>query len=294
MEEILKVVNLNKKYSGKLVVKDFNIDLHKGEIVGFVGPNGAGKSTTIRGILGYINIDSGSIEIFGQPVNINNVFEVNDRIGFLPSDNNYLGNYTPKEFFRYAAELLDSEAALKNSLGLAKELDLDINKQIKHLSYGNQKKVGFIHSIMHNPKLVIMDEPTAGLDPFMQKKIKDKITELAKNGSAIFLSSHNLNEVQEICTRIIMIKNGEIIIEDTTENLIKLANKIVTLINPPESLKRDVAKQFKNATILELNEDLRIELQDSQEMIKYLASKKFYNFFVERPSIENSFFDKYK
>lgn len=294
MQEILKVTKLSKKYGNRYAVKNFSLNLSKGEIVGFIGPNGAGKSTTIKGILGYISLNSGNVKIFGEEVDSATISDVNDKIGFLPSDNIYLGNYTVKEFFKYSSELLGNKKFLAHALELAKELDLDIKKRIKYLSYGNQKKVGFIHSIMHKPELIVMDEPTAGLDPLIQKKIKDKILELAKEGAAIFLSSHNLTEVQEICSKVMMIKSGEIVIEDTTENLIKISNKIITLINPSKELKSKIQKEFKDITMIEMNTDLRLELHEYESMIKFLTENKFYQFFVERPNIENTFFDKYK
>lgn len=294
MQNLLKVTNLSKKYGNNFAVQDFELTLSKSEIVGFIGPNGAGKSTTIKAILGYIQKNSGKIEIFGEEVDSSNIYKLNHRIGFLPADNIYFGNYTAKEFFLYSAELLSNKEFLNNALKLAKELDLDVNKQINYLSYGNKKKVGFIHATMHDPEILIMDEPTAGLDPLMQKVIKDRIIELSKKGKSIFLSSHNLTEVQEICSRIMMIKDGKVIIEDTTENLIKKSNKIVTLINPPKELVKEIEKKFMNSPIIQLNQDLRIEIQTHEEIIKFLTTNKFYSFYVERPNIENTFFDKYK
>ena len=213
MESVIKIKDLTKNYGKSRGVKNINLEIEKGTIYGFIGPNGAGKSTTIKCIMNLINKNSGEIHIENTPVNNKN-YKIKEDIGYLPSEIHLYENMTVKKMLDYSASFYKKDCS-KRREDLVKKLEVDENKKIDELSLGNLKKVGIILALMHEPKVVIMDEATSGLDPLMQEKFYDILEEEKKKGTTIFFSSHILSEVKRICDKVAIIKEGQIIkIED--------------------------------------------------------------------------------
>ena len=183
--------------------------LKQGEIFGFIGPNGAGKSTTIRTLLSLIYPTSGSATIFGKDC-VKFGPEIKKEIGYLPSEVFYYDNMKVIDLLKYSASFYKKDCS-KRIIELAEIMDLDLNKKIDDLSFGNKKKVGIVQGLLHSPKLIILDEPTSGLDPLMQQKFFELLEEENKKGATILLSSHILSEVQRLCNRVAIIKEGKII-----------------------------------------------------------------------------------
>jgi ABC-2 type transport system ATP-binding protein len=206
---VIETKKLTKYYGKSRGIIDVDISVDEGEIYGFIGPNGAGKSTTIRVLLSLIFATGGSATIFGKDV-VKYGPEIKMDIGYLPSEVFYYDNMRVKDLLAYSASFYkkDCSARIKE---LSEIMDLDMNKKIDDLSYGNKKKVGIVQGLLHDPKLIILDEPTGGLDPLMQQKFFDLIHEENKKGATIFLSSHILSEVQRLCDRVAIIKEGKII-----------------------------------------------------------------------------------
>lgn len=217
---VIEIKDLTKYYGKARGIINVSFNVEEGEIFGFIGPNGAGKSTTIRTLLALIYPSSGSAKIFGKDC-IKFAPEIAKEIGYLPSEVFYYDKMRVIDLLKYSASFYKKDCS-KRIKELAEIMDLDLKKRIDDLSFGNKKKVGIVQGLLHEPKLIILDEPTSGLDPLMQQKFFDLLQEENRKGAAILLSSHILSEVQRLCGRVAIIKEGKIIkfekISTLTEN----------------------------------------------------------------------------
>jgi len=205
---IIEVTNLTKFYGKSRGIVDVSFTEEEGEIFGFIGPNGAGKSTTIRLLLSLIYPTSGSAKVFGKDVVIHGP-EIRRDIGYLPSEVYYYEGMKVIDLLKYSASFYDCDCT-KRLHELSEIMELELNRRISDLSYGNKKKVGIVQGLLHSPKLLFLDEPTAGLDPLMQRKFFDLIRAENARGVTVFFSSHILGEVQRLCTRVGIIREGKI------------------------------------------------------------------------------------
>jgi len=208
MDEIIKVNDFTKKYGKLTAAKNISFTVKKGEIVGFVGKNGAGKSTTIRCITNMLFPTQGDIKIKGLD-SVKDAKKINSLVSYMPSETELYEGVTSKELFKLVLSFDGKKMSYAEEL--SQYFELNMNKKIQELSLGNRKKVSIIIMFLRNAEIMILDEPTSGLDPLMQKKFFDKIHEKTKNGTTVFLSSHNLNEVEKYCDRAIIIKDGTIV-----------------------------------------------------------------------------------
>jgi len=206
---IIEVNNLTKYYGKARGIVDVSFTEEEGEIFGFIGPNGAGKSTTIRLLLSLIHPTSGSATVFGKDVTTQGP-EIRRDIGYLPSEVYYYEGMKVIDLLKYSASFYDCDCDQRIK-DLSATMELDLNRRISDLSYGNKKKVGIVQGLLHSPKLLFLDEPTAGLDPLMQRKFFDLIREENARGVTVFFSSHILGEVQRLCTRVGIIREGRIV-----------------------------------------------------------------------------------
>ncbi|PEJ58208.1 MULTISPECIES: ABC transporter ATP-binding protein [unclassified Bacillus (in: firmicutes)] len=205
----IEINNLTKTYGNSRGISDISFNIEEGEIFGFIGPNGAGKSTTIRTLLSLIYPTSGSAKIFGKDC-IQFAPEIKKEIGYLPSEVFYYDNMKVMDLLKYSASFYKKDCT-KRIKELAEIMDLDLTKKIDDLSLGNKKKVGIVQGLLHEPKLIILDEPTSGLDPLMQQRFFDLLEDENKKGATILFSSHILSEVQRLCDRVAIIKEGKIV-----------------------------------------------------------------------------------
>ncbi len=206
---IIEVNHLTKFYGKSRGIVDVSFNVEEGEIFGFIGPNGAGKSTTIRLFLSLIYPTKGDAKIFGKDC-IQFGPEIRQEIGYLPSEVFYYEGMKVLDLLKYSASFYKKDCT-KRLYELAELMELDLKRRIDDLSYGNKKKVGIVQGLLHQPKLIILDEPTAGLDPLMQQKFFNLIREENKRGATVFFSSHILGEVQRMCSRVAIIKEGSVI-----------------------------------------------------------------------------------
>jgi ABC-2 type transport system ATP-binding protein len=206
---IIEVKALTKYYGKSRGIVDVSFNVEEGEIYGFIGPNGAGKSTTIRLFLSLIYPTKGEAKIFGKDC-IKFGPEIRQEIGYLPSEVFYYEGMKVLDLLNYSASFYKKDCT-KRLHELADLMELDLKRRIDDLSYGNKKKVGIVQGLLHQPKLIVLDEPTSGLDPLMQQKFFNLIREENKRGATIFFSSHILGEVQKMCSRVAIIKEGSII-----------------------------------------------------------------------------------
>lgn len=206
---IIETHSLTKSYGKARGIIDVNLEVSEGEVFGFIGPNGAGKSTTIRTLLSLIFKTSGEARIFGLDCEKDKEKILVD-VGYLPSEIFYYDNMKAIDLLKYSASFYGKDCTEKIK-ELSDALELDLSKKIEDMSLGNKKKVGIVQGLLHSPRLIILDEPTSGLDPLMQKIFFELILEENRNGATVLFSSHILSEVQRICDRVAIIKEGRII-----------------------------------------------------------------------------------
>lgn len=224
---IIDIKNLTKTYGKNRGIDSVNLKVNKGEIFGFIGPNGAGKSTTIKVLLNLIFPTSGKATIFGLDC-VNDTVKIKEDLGYVPSEVRYYDNMKVKELIEYAKSFRknpDNEYISE----LCKLFEVELDKNISELSLGNKKKVAIVQAILHKPKLLILDEPTNGLDPLIQQKLFNTLLKLKEEGTTIFLSSHNLTEVEEFCDKVAIIKEGKIIDVKTISDFARKKVKKITL-----------------------------------------------------------------
>jgi beta-exotoxin I transport system ATP-binding protein len=224
------ISNLTKSYGKTIGIENLNLSIKEGEIFGFLGPNGAGKTTTIRCILNILIPDKGTIKIKDALVSRNNAYLKED-IGYLPGELYFPKSFTVKNLLDYVESLKKKPCTRRQEL--IERFKLETHKKIQALSHGNKQKLGIVLAFMHNPSLIILDEPSSGLDPLLQQTLYDLILEEKKKGKSIFFSSHNLDEVQKICDRVAIIRKGNLISVDNVTDLSKKVSRHLTVfVNP--------------------------------------------------------------
>ncbi|MGM9641691.1 MAG: ABC transporter ATP-binding protein [Eubacteriales bacterium] len=225
--DIIKTTKLTKFYGKARGIVDLDLTVARGEFFGFIGPNGAGKSTTIRTLLGLIAPTSGSAEIFGKDVTKEKEAILHN-IGYLPSEAIFYRGMRVKDILKLSADLHEKDCR-EEAGKLCDRLQLDASRKVDDLSFGNRKKVAIVCALQSNPDLLILDEPTGGLDPLMQREFFEILKERNREGTTVFLSSHVLSEIQRNCTRAAIIRDGTIIACDSVEVLSKTSAKRVTV-----------------------------------------------------------------
>lgn len=289
---VIEINNLTKMYGNIRGITDVSFQVKQGEIFGFIGPNGAGKSTTIRLLLSLIYPTSGSAKIFGKDC-ITHAPEIKKEIGYLPSEIFYYDNMKVIDLLKYSASFYKKDCT-KRIYELAKRMDLDLHKKIDDLSLGNKKKVGIIQGLLHEPKLIILDEPTSGLDPLMQQTFFHLLEEENKKGVTILFSSHILSEVQRLCDRVAIIKDGKIIQVEKMSSLKE---------NNYKKIKVEMSSQISNQYFkIDGVTDLTIHDRTASflfkgninEVTKKIAALEITNLWVEEPNLEEIFMHYYE
>lgn len=205
---MIQVSHFTKMYGNFKAVDDISFQIEPGEIVGFVGKNGAGKSTTIRAMMNFIQPTEGTCILCGLD-SVSQSKEIRHTVGYMPSDAMFYQGITAKEIFTLCTKI--SHVPFEEAETLCQYLELDMTKPISTLSLGNRKKVSIIQAMLKESKLLILDEPTSGLDPLMQERFFELLLAKQKQGGTIFLSSHNLSEIEKYCDRVLIIKDGKLI-----------------------------------------------------------------------------------
>lgn len=223
----IQLSNLTKYYGKSRGILNLNLDVKEGEFFGFIGPNGAGKSTTIRTLLGLITPSSGQAKIFDETIRRRNP-QIRSHIGYLPSEAVFYRGMNVKDLLKLSADLHHKNCSAEREI-LCRRLQLDVNRKVDELSFGNRKKIAIVSALQHQPKLLILDEPTSGLDPLMQREFFHIIRERNEQGATVFLSSHVLSEIQRNCTRAAIIREGRIIACDRVEALSKTNAKRISV-----------------------------------------------------------------
>lgn len=289
-KNILELKNLTKYYGNTLAVDNLSLNLKEGEILGFIGPNGAGKSTTIRMIMNLINKTKGEILLNGKILDKNDT-SLKQIIGYLPSDINLYEDLTVKEMLDYHESFYKNNIH-KRRIELVKRLKLEENKLIENLSLGNLKKLGIVLSLMHEPKLLILDEPISGLDPIMQQTFYELLKEEKRKGTTIFYSTHILSEISKICDRVGIIKEGKLLKIETIE---ELKNKNLTYVTLESSEIDKIIENLKIEIISEDNNIIKFKNNLSPNtLIKELSNYKIDKILIEEATLEDIFIHYYK
>ncbi|MDF2947836.1 MAG: transporter [Bacillales bacterium] len=289
---VIEINNLTKMYGKARGIENVSFNVEQGEIFGFIGPNGAGKSTTIRTLLSLIYPTSGSAKIFGKDC-IEFGPEIKKEIGYLPSEVFYYDNMKVKDLLKYSASFYGKDCS-KRIKELAEIMQLDLNKKIDDLSLGNKKKVGIVQGLLHEPKLIILDEPTSGLDPLMQQKFFELLEEENRKGATILFSSHILTEVQRLCNRVAIIKDGKIITVEKISTLQENNYKKFKLLTSVTVDKEYFDMNGVSNLVLENNTVSFLFKGNVNPVMKKLADIEIQNIWVEEPDLEEIFMHYYE
>lgn len=291
-EELLNIVNLTKFYGRHLAISDVNLSVSSGEIVGFVGPNGAGKTTTMRVALGFLKPTNGNIYLFGEKLTKQNIPKLIKNVGYVPGEVNYYSDVTVQKILELYSSFYNNFDKEYCSW-LCKEFDVQLSKKFEELSLGNKKKVSIVQALAHKPRLLILDEPTNSLDPFVQKKLYKILEELKSQGVGILLSSHILNEVEKLCDRVVFIKDGKIV---TSPLFSKSIKKITLMFDNITNIVDGIQNQFPE--IVEINkEDTNLKIYfngTTKRLVELLSFLDFVDILIEDLSLEDAFEKLYK
>jgi len=293
-EPIIDITDLSKFYGKTMGIEKVNLEIGKGEVFGFIGPNGAGKSTTIRILMNLIFPTGGSARIMGLDV-VRQTKEIKRKVGYIPSDANAYSYMYVEDFLNYLARFYDVPDAGSRITELSKLFELDLKRKISDLSSGNKKKVSIVQSLVHRPALLIMDEPTAGLDPLMQSVFFDLLRSENQRGMTIFFSSHILGEVQMFCRRVAIIKEGKIIQVEDIDTLRKKQLKKV-FIEFRESVN---ALNISIPGVVNLITGPGNALSfmfsgNINDLVGFLSGEKIINLMIEEPSLDEIFMHYYQ
>ena len=286
--EIIKTTKLTKYYGKARGIIDLDLTVAQGEFFGFIGPNGAGKSTTIRTLLGLIAPTSGRAMIFGKDITKEKE-SILQKIGYLPSEALFYQGMKGKDVLKLSADLRRKDCTAESKL-LCERLQLDPARKIDDLSFGNRKKVAIVCALQHRPDLLVLDEPTGGLDPLMQKEFFYIMRERNKEGATILLSSHVLSEIQRNCTRAAIIRDGRIIVCSSVDDLSKTSAKRIT-VQGTVNLERLSGVRDRKASENSLS---FLYNGDMNSLLRALSSGQVNDLTVTEPTLEEVFLHYYE
>ena len=291
----LMTQGLTKSYGKVRALRGVDLEVSRGEIFGYLGPNGAGKTTTIRCLLDLIRPDGGTVRVLGRDPQADPV-PVQVQTGYLPGELQLEPNMTVEGALRYLNALRGNKADWGFVRQLTERLDLNLKPPIKNLSHGNKQKVGIVQALMHRPELLLLDEPTLGLDPLMQHEVYHLLKEAQADGATIFFSSHIMSEVEAVAERVAIIREGVIVEVAETASLINRALHRAR-IRFQQSVDIGPLANVPGVTVLSQDDSTSVLLQVEGEMdglIKTLAAFPVSDFGTERPSLEEIFLAYYE
>lgn len=287
---IIEIKDLSKSYGKQVALEGVNLNVKSGEVYGFIGPNGAGKSTTIRILLGMLKKDGGEVKIFGKDP-WDNAVEIHKKIAYIPGDVNLWPNLTGGEVIDFLGRL-NGQVNSNLKQELLEKFQLNPKKKCRSYSKGNRQKVALVSAFLSDAEVFILDEPTSGLDPLMEQVFQSCILEAKKQGKTIFLSSHILAEVEALCDKVGIIRQGKIVEEGTLDELRHLTRTTVTVqLNNQDDIK-DIEGIYD---LSKLNEKWRFSLDTNamESVMQKLASMGIKSLVAEPPTLEELFIRHY-
>ncbi|MCY4464578.1 MAG: ABC transporter ATP-binding protein [Chloroflexi bacterium] len=298
---IIEIRDLSKTYgSGSkqtAALRNLNLNVNRGEIFGYLGPNGAGKTTTIRLLLDLIRPSRGSASIFGMDVRADSV-EIHRRIGFFPAELSLWEGRTGDQIIQYVASVRgDTRAIAKHASELAEQLDLDTSKRVRDLSSGNKRKLGLVIAMMHSPELLILDEPTGGLDPLVQQTFHEMMDDYRAKGKTVFLSSHVLSEVQAICDRVGILRDGELKAVESVEKITNVEFNWVDVVfrdAVPAGLQQQLERMPSITNVSANGTRVRMRMiGDFDPLLRAISDGYVESLHIEEPTLEEIFLAYY-
>ncbi|MBZ0303077.1 MAG: ABC transporter ATP-binding protein [Anaerolineae bacterium] len=288
MKPVLETIDLTKHYPGKLALDRLNLSVQQGEIFGYLGPNGAGKSTTIRLLMDLIRPSGGRARILGMDTHRQSV-AIKRHIGNLPAEVRLWDHLTGEQVLRYLCSLRPG-CDMKYTFTLADRLGLDVGIPVRDYSTGNRRKLGLIQALAHRPTLLILDEPTTGLDPLVQQTFHDLMREIRSEGRTVFLSSHMLSEVESICDRVGILRDGRLKAVERISDLKRVHYRWVTL-RTTGGRDPDLWAVLPGVDKVVLTADaVRLRVTGSLDpMIKQAAALTVHDMNIEEPDLEDIF-----
>lgn len=290
----IKTRGLIKSYGSVHALRGVNLEVQRGEIFGFLGPNGAGKTTTIRCLLDLIRPNGGTIQVLGLNPQVDSV-SIRARTSYLPGELHLEENMNSEEMLRYLNALRGNRADWGFVRQLSERFSLDLKSQIKNLSHGNRQKVAIVQAFMHHPELLLLDEPTTGLDPLMQQEVLHLITEAQKEGATTFFSSHIISEVEAVAERVAIIRMGKIV---EVAKISSLINRAIHHIRIKFKKPVDTSTLIKTPGVKILskhNSVIFLEVRGEMDrFLKALSLLPVSTFETEHPSLEEIFMAYYK
>jgi len=285
--EAIVAENLRKTYKNGRGIHGIDLSIDQGQIVGFLGPNGAGKSTTIRTIMGLLLPDGGHASVLGHDV-VKDSLSVRRVVGYVPGEFSMYSDLTGEENVGFSLQVRGLPGKIGHAHELAGRLGVDLTRRVKTLSHGQKQKVAVIAALAHEPEVIILDEPTIGLDPIAQEVVRALVREEVARGRAVFLSSHVLSEVEELCDHVAIINNGLIVASDTVAGLKKRRVKRISVEFSGPSVD---FSSLKGVTDLHIDGTrFRFTLTGSIDpLISILSGKTLVDLTVQDPSLEEVF-----
>ncbi len=295
MTAIIEVEGLTKSYGSKRGITNVSFQVEEGEVFGFLGPNGAGKTTTIRLLMALLRADAGTARIAGLDCWQQSV-EIKRLIGYLPGELSLDPGLTGGQILEYFGHLRGGvdQAYLKQ---LIKRFDLDPSRKFRQYSSGNKRKIGIIQAFMHRPRLLILDEPTSGLDPLNQQEFDRMVKEVRDDGRTVFLSSHVLSEVEQTCTRVGIIREGQLVRVGSVAELkdIKRHEVIITFAEVVPAEAFETLDGVEQVEALAGGHTLRLTMQGGADaVIKAAAQHSVVTLTSHEPSLEDIFLRYYE
>lgn len=289
MSTAISIQNLTKSFGSHTAVKDVSFDVKNGEIFGFLGPNGAGKTTTIRCIMDFIRADHGEIKVAGLNSRVDSV-ALKRSVGYVSSDNHLTDRWTAREHIDYVKNLRGENA---DADGLIEQFSLDLDRRVKVLSTGNRQKLNIILGLIGQPKVLILDEPTQGLDPLFQNEVYRVLSAFKAGGGTVFISSHNLAEVQRICDRVGIIRQGELVAVESLKSLIEKTRHVVR-VRFAKPVTKSVFEGENLAVQHHSKNEVRLLVKGSLDpVVKLLAKHTLTDLEVTHASLEEVFLEMY-
>lgn len=286
----IEIKKLNKRFGKYTALNNVSFDVPEGQIFGFLGPNGAGKTTTIRCIMDFIKPTRGSVKILGLDAHSDSA-ELKKSIGYLSADYQLNSGWTGQDHISLFEKAKGNTSNLNELIEL---LDLNTKVKVKTLSSGNKQKLAVVLALIGNPRLLIMDEPTRGLDPVLQNNLYDLLKDFVSKGNTVFLSSHNLAEVQRNCDSVVLIKNGRVI---TEQSMNKIRGLKIHLIEAKTAKPIKLTSlKLKGVEIVEYSDDdIRLKVHgDLNQVLHVLTKHNLLDLNVEHASLEDVFLEHYK
>jgi ABC-2 type transport system ATP-binding protein len=289
----LQLKKLTKHYGKYQGIEDVDLVIKPGEVFGFLGPNGAGKSTTIRTIMNFLRPSSGSAQVFGLD-SVNDSTAIKSRVGYLAGDFEMYENLTGRQYLTFIANLRGEKNSNEQIKHFATVLEAQLGKKLGKLSRGNMQKIALIAALLHDPDLLILDEPTTGLDPLMQNQFYELMKERTNRGKTVFMSSHILSEVQTICDRVAFMKEGALV-EVIDVNKLRASRKKEVRLVTESTAEAIQVPDFKDLEIItHTKTELRfVTSETGKELLRWMSTQDADDATIQDVSLEDMFLKLY-